>query len=261
VPAGQVFPRSTNAAQKALELNPNSSSAYNSLAFISFYYDWDWPAAERLFRKATALNPNNQDAHEFLSSFLHAMGRLDEAEEENKIALQVDPLNAWLYDDRGWMLLSRRRPQEAAAYFRRAIELNPNFPAAHLSLAVACSRTGKFQEALAEIQKAEALGGDPTRVFEVRGLTKALAGDRKAAEATLDQLTKGQISGRVSPYSVALIYTALGRKTEAIDWLERCYREKDTWVVWTGVLVEWDSLRNEPRFIDLQRKLKMPQHS
>jgi TolB-like protein/DNA-binding winged helix-turn-helix (wHTH) protein/tetratricopeptide (TPR) repeat protein len=261
VPAAQVFPKSKDAAMKALELDPNSSSAYNSLAFISFYYDWDWPNAEQLFRKATELNPNNQDAHEFLASYLHAMGRLDEAEAENKIALQVDPLNAWLYDDKGWMLLSRRRPDEAIANFRRAIQLNPNFPAAHLSLAVAYGRTGKFQEALAEVQKAEALGGDPTRVLEVRGATLALSGDRQSAEAVLDQLIKGRISGRVSPYSVALIYTTLGRKAEAIDWLERCYREKDTWVVWTGVLVEWDSLRNEPRFIDLQRKLRMPQRN
>jgi hypothetical protein len=57
---------------------------------------------------------------------------------------------------------------------------------------------------------------------------------------------------------VALIYTALGQKKEALDWLDRAYNEKDTWVVWTNVLVEWDTLRGEPRFIDLQRKLKMP---
>jgi len=258
VPAAQVFPKAKDAARKALELDPNSSNAYNSLAFIGFYYDWDWPSSEQLFRKATALNPNNQDAHEFLASFLHAMGRLDEAEEENSIAMQVDPLNAWLYDDKGWILLSRRRPDEAAVNFRRAIELNPNFPAAHLSLAVAYGRMKKFQEALAEVQKSEALGGDPTRVLEVRGETQALSGNRLAAEETLDELTKGRIAGRMSPYSVALIYTTLGRKAEALDWLERCYREKDTWIVWTGVLAEWDSLRNEPRFIDLQRKLKIP---
>jgi TolB-like protein/DNA-binding winged helix-turn-helix (wHTH) protein/Tfp pilus assembly protein PilF len=150
VPADQAFPKSKDAALKALALNPNSSGAYNSLAFISFYYDWDWPGAEHQFRKAIELNPNNQDAHEFLASFFHAMGRLDEAESENRIALQQDPLNAWLYDDKGWMLLSRRHPEQAMVSFQRAIELNPNFPAAHLSLAVACDRVGQFPRALAE---------------------------------------------------------------------------------------------------------------
>ena len=187
------------------------------------------------------------------------MGRLDEAEAENRIALRLDPLNAWLYDDKGWMLLSRRHPEQAMSSFQRAIELNPNFPAAHLSMAVACDRVGQFPRALAEVQKAEALGGDPTRVLEVLGSTQALSGNRAGAEATIDRLLKGQIAGRVSPYSVALIYTALGQKKEALDWLDRAYDEKDTWVVWTNVLVEWDTLRGEPRFIDLQRKLKMPQ--
>jgi TolB-like protein/DNA-binding winged helix-turn-helix (wHTH) protein/Tfp pilus assembly protein PilF len=258
VPAEQVFPKSKDAALKALAIDPNSSNAYNSLAYISFYYDWDWEGAERQFRKAIQLNSNNQDAHEFLSAYLHAMGRLDEAKAENQVAIQLDPLNAWLYDDNGWLLLTKRRPEQASQVFRKAIELNPNYTAAHLSLAVSYIRMGRFTEALAETQKAEALSADPTRVLEIRGSVQALSGDRAGAEATLQRLLKSEIGGRVSPYSVALIYTALGDKPHALDWLERCYQEKDTWVVWTGILVEWDSLRGEPRFIDLQHKLKMP---
>ncbi len=261
VPADQVLPKAKAAAAKALELAPNLAEAYNSMAFVSFYYDWDWNEAERLFRKSIALNPNNSLAHEFFSSFLHAMGRLDEAETENRIAKELDPLDSWLYDDRGWMFLSRRHPESAIPEFRKAIELNSNFPAAHLSLAVAYNRTRQFAQALEEVKKAEALSGDPTRVLEVLGSAQALSGDVTGAKATLDKLLSGNIQGRVSPYSVALIYNVMGNKAEAINWLERGYREKDTWIVWTGTLVEWDNLRLDPRFVELQRQLRLPPRS
>ena len=65
------------------------------------------------------------------------------------------------------------------------------------------------------------------------------------------------IKGRVSPYSVALVYTAMGRKAEALDWLEKAYREKDPWIVWIRVLVEWDSLRSEARFNNLLRSMNL----
>ena len=257
VPPDEAFRKSKAAAAKALELAPNLSDAYGTLAFINFYYDWNWSESERLFRQALSLNPNNTVAHEFYSSFLHAMGRLDEAEAENRVAKELDPLNGWLYDDKGWMLLTRRRPDLAIVEFQKAIELNPKFPAAHLSLAVAYNRTGQFVKAFAEVQKAEQLGGDPTRVLEILGSTQALSGDLRGAQATVDKLQAGAISGRVSPYSVALIYTAMGRKADALDWLEKGYREKETWMPWIKVLVEWDSLRSEPRFTDLLTRLNL----
>jgi Tfp pilus assembly protein PilF len=260
VPAAAVFPNAEQAARKALSLAPNLADAYNSLAFASFYYDWNWDVAESQFRKALELNPNNQLAHEFYSSFLHAMGRLDEADAENRIARELDPLSAWMYDDAGWILLSRQKPFDAIPEFERAIALNPKFPAGHLSLALALARTAQFDLArAAHLQKARELGGDPTRVLEIQGSIQALAGDLPAAQATAHQLESGNIHGRVSPYSIALIYyTAMGKKDKALDWLDTCYQEKDTWIVWTSTLVEWAPLRTEPRFLDLMQRLKLP---
>ena len=255
VPQAEAFPKAKEAAAKALELAPNLSDAYGSMAFAAFYYDWNWEEAERLFRQALSLNPNNQEAHEFYSSFLHAMGRLDEAETENAIAQKLDPLSGWTHDDLGWMLLSRRRPDAAIAEFRKAIQLT-TFPAGHLSLAVAYTRTGKYQDALAETRKAEELGGEATRVLEVRGSALALSGDTAGAQAIVDQMRSGSIRGPVSPYSVALIYAAMGKKAESLDWLEKAYGQKDSWIVWIKVLVEWDSLRSEPRFNNILRSMR-----
>ena len=257
IPPEQAWPKGKAAAAKALDLAPNSSDAYGTMAFAAFYYDWNWSETEELFRKALSINPNNQVAHEFYASYLHAMGRLDEADKQIRIAQDLDPLSGWVRDDKGWILLSRHRPEEAAVEFQKAIELNPRFPAAHLSLAVAYLRMKQYDKALREVAEAERLGGSPTRVLEVRGSIQALSGDIAGAEATAETLKSGKISGRMSPYSVALIYTALGRKSEALDWLDKAFQEKDTWTVWTKVLVEWDSLRDEPRFKELQRKLNL----
>ena len=257
IPPEEAWPKGKAAAAKALDLAPNSSDAYGTMAFAAFYYDWNWSETEELFRKALSINPNNQVAHEFYASYLHAMGRLDEADKQIRIAQDLDPLAGWVRDDKGWILLSRHRPEEAAVEFQKAIELNPRFPAAHLSLAVAYLRMKQYDKALREVAEAERLGGSPTRVLEVRGSIQALSGDIAGAEATAETLKSGKISGRMSPYSVALIYAALGRKSEALDWLDKAFQEKDTWTVWTKILVEWDSLRDEPRFKELQRKLNL----
>ena len=255
VPAEQAFPKGKAAAARALELSPNSSEAFGSMAFAAFYYDWNWQEADRLFRQALAMNPNNQVAHEFYSSYLHAMGRLNEAEKEIRIAQELDPLSGWVRDDKGWMLLSRHRPEAAIPEFQKAIELTPKFPAAHLSLAVAYLRLKQFEKASEEVRKAETLGSSPTRVLEIQGSIQALSGNTAAAAAIAERLKSGKVAGRVSPYSVALIYASMGRNNEAIDWLEKAYNQKDTWTVWTKVLVEWDGLRQEPRFNQLQRRL------
>jgi hypothetical protein len=94
-------------------------------------------------------------------------------------------------------------------------------------------------------------------VLEILGSTQALSGDMKAAQATVDKLRAGAFSSRISPYSVALIYAAMGRKADALDWLEKGYCEKETWMPWINVLVEWDSLRSEPRFADLLSRFNL----
>jgi Flp pilus assembly protein TadD len=166
-------------------------------------------------------------------------------------------MSSWIHDDKGWILLTRHKPEAAIAEFQKAIELNPRFPAAHLSLAVAYDRMREYDKALTEVHKAEEGGAEPTRVLEILGSTQALSGDQVGAEATLNTLISGNIQNRVSPYSVALICTAMGRQSQALDWLEKSYREKDTWLPWIGVLVEWDSLRGVPRFKELVRQLKL----
>ncbi len=257
VPPDQAFPEGKKAAAKAIELAPDLSDAYKSLGFIALYYDWDWPESERLLRKALELDPNNSLAHEFFCSPLHVMGRLDEAEAQAHIAMELDPMSGWAHDDLAWVLMTRHRPEAAVVESQRAVELNPGYAAGHLSLAVAYGRLHQYDKALEQVRVAEQNGGDPTRVLEVQGETQALAGDTAGAQATLGKLLTLKAPNRISPYSAALIYTAMGKKSEAIDWLEKGFEEKDSWMPWVGVLVEWDSLRDEPRFVKLMTRMKL----
>ncbi|SRR6266496_5357 len=257
VPPDQAFPQGKRAAAKALELAPNLSEGYKSLGFIALYYDWDWPESERLIRKAIELDANNQLAHEFFCSPLHVQGKLDEAEAEARIAMELDPMSGWAHDDLAWVLMTRHRAEAAVVESQRAVELNPAFAAGHLSLAVAYGRLRQYDKALQQVRIAEQNGGDPTRVLEIEGSTLALSGDMAGAQTALQKLLSLKPPNRISPYSVALIYTAMGRKNEAIDWLEKGYRERDSWMPWVGVLVEWDSLRQEPRFVELMKKMKL----
>ena len=161
-----------------------------------------------------------------------------------------------MHDELGWLLMSRRRPEAAIVEFRKAVELSQD-PSEYLSLATAYVHAGKFPEALQEIRKAEELGGETTRVLEVRGPALALSGDMAGAQAIIDKLKSGKIDGPVAPYSLALVYTAMGKKSEAIDCLEKGYRENDPWVIYLGVLVDFDSLRSEPRFKDLLHRMNL----
>jgi len=257
VPPEEAFPKGKQAAAKAIELAPELSDAYKSLGFVALYYDWNWPESERLARQAIELDPNNPLAHEFYCSPLHVMGRLDEAAVQARIAMELDPMSGWAHDDLSWVLMSQHRPEDAVPESLKAVELNPGYAAGHLSLAVAYGRLHQYAKAMEEIRIAEQNGGDPTRVLEVLGETQALSGDIAGAEATLQKLLALKAPNRISPYSVALIYTAMGKKSAAMDWLEKGYKEKDSWMPWIGVLVEWDSLRSEPRFVDLIHRMNL----
>ncbi|HSS97229.1 MAG TPA: winged helix-turn-helix domain-containing protein [Terriglobales bacterium] len=257
VPPDEAFPKGKQAAAKAIELAPELSDGYKSLSFIALYYDWNWPESERLVRKAIELDPNNPLAHEFYCSPLHVMGRLSEAEAQARMTMELDPMSGWAHDDLAWVMMSQHRPEAAVTESLKAVQLNPGYAAGHLSLAVAYTRLRQYDKATEQIRIAEQNGGDPTRVLEVLGETQALSGDTAGADATLQKLLALKAPNRISPYSVALIYTSLGKKSEAIDWLEKGYNEKDSWMPWIGVLVEWDGLRAEPRFIDLIHRMKL----
>ncbi len=256
-PPVQAYPKAKAAAEKALSLNPNLAEAHAAIGFANFYYDWDWAASEKSFQRALAANPNLSTAHQWYGEYLHAMGRLEEAEAQFRRALEMDPFSLALNDDLGWLMLSRKRNDEAIEQFRKTQGLDPSWTSGYTSMAFALARAGKAAAALEEMEKLRRASGESTAYLETLGYVQALAGQKTEAVNTLKQLVGRTPSLHISPYSTALIQLGLGEKTKALDELERGLQLHESWMPWLKVHPEWDALRNEPRFQALLRSLNL----
>jgi tetratricopeptide (TPR) repeat protein len=185
---------------------------------------------------------------------LTLQGRFDEAERELKLAQQLDPLSSFRYIPFALMLNFRGDYARAMEQSRRALELDPNTWLAHSNLSRSYGSMGDHIQALKEAQKAAALqpGSEATARL---GLEYAMSGNREQAREVTEQL--GQMSAHiyVSPAHTATIYAVLGDKRTALDLLEKAYEIRDVFLAWIKVDHNYDSLRSEPRFIELLKKV------
>jgi TolB-like protein/DNA-binding winged helix-turn-helix (wHTH) protein/Tfp pilus assembly protein PilF len=258
VSPGEAFPKAKMHALKALELDEHLAEAHTSLAFARLNYDWDWPAAGRSFQRAIDLNPNSANAHHWYGDYLSAMGRHQDAIAESGRARELDPLssiiNAWV----GWRYHFAGRYDEAIVQYRRTLEMDPGFSPAHLVLGQAYEQKGLLREAVEELEKAQALSRGGPLYMSALAHAYARAGRRTEAEALLQRLRESAHSSYVPPYHVAVACTALDRKDEALNWLEKGYEERSAWMVWIKVDPRLDPLRPLPRFQRTLERMGFP---
>jgi tetratricopeptide (TPR) repeat protein len=241
---------------KALDLNPNLVEAHTSLAFTSFLHDWNWEAAQTRFDRALALNPQYALAHHWYAEYLNEMSRFDEALEEIKLAQQLNPLSLLIHRDVAWHYFCQRRYDEAIAQLRATLSLEPEYAPAITLLARSLAAIGQHTEALSELARTRGRISDIS-YLSFRGHIEAAAGQRRQAERTLAELQAPRRE-YVPPYYLALIYTALGRKTEALSELERAYLEQDSTLVSVNIDPRFDALRDTPRFKALIARMRFP---
>jgi len=135
MPANDAYPKALEAARKAVQPDDSSAEAHNSLAFVSFYWNWDATLAERGFQRAIQLDPNYVLAHHWRAPFLMAMRRLPEALNEIEIARKLDPASNAILADKGLLLARMHRFDEAMALLKQIEALEPKFSSAHSYLA------------------------------------------------------------------------------------------------------------------------------
>ena len=254
-PPSQAFPKAKAAAARALELKPDLAEARAALAFSSFYFDWNWNAAEGGFKNAIDANPNYAPARQWYAEFLHAMGRFDEADAQFRRALELDPFSLPLNDDLGWLMLSRAQNDAAIAQFRKTQALDPDWTSGYTSLAFALARAGQHTEAFAELERLKQRKGESGAYLEALGYVQALAGQKSNAEATLAVLSRRAGVTPTSPYSMALIRVALGDPQTALAELNRGFVRREPWLVWLRTHPEWQPLQSEPEFQSLLRRI------
>jgi serine/threonine-protein kinase len=247
----------SQAALQALELDPDLAEAHNSLAFLSYLYDWDWAAAEQRFLKAIKLNPYYAGAHHWYANHLGALGRTEEAMREVHKALDLEPLSILIQRDVGWHLFHQRRYKEAVEKLKATLEERPDYVAARTLLARALVEAGRTAEGLAEMEKV-APQMPPGSGLPFLAYAQAAAGRSEAARRTLASLRKLPAAEYVSPYYVALAYVKLGDVEETLRFLEKAFNEQDAPFVNLKADPRWDPIKSQPRFQALLRRMDFP---
>jgi serine/threonine-protein kinase len=249
-------PRARDAARRAIDLDPHLAEAYPSLALIRSKCDWEWEEAESLYRKAIALNPGYATAHFWLSGDLLAMlGRLDEAEEEVEIAIELDPLSGIIYEGRGFVQLLRREYEKAIHSYREILEFEPFPYRPYAAIGRALGLQRKHAEALQMLEKARAMESEVPTILAAIGQVYGEAGHRDSAYEVLSRLETQAHQRHVPSTCFALVYTGLGEKDQALDWIERGCERHEMNVTSIGVHPIYDSLRGIRRFEALVKRM------
>lgn len=254
----EAFPKAKSAAQKALELDPSSAEAYTCLAIVTARWDWNFNAADQYFKKAIQANPNYATAHQWYGEFLGDLGRADQAIAESEKAVQLDPLSAIAGADLAMTHLHAGRPQKAVNELLRILSFAPDFVPAHDYLASAYDALGQTGKAEEETKQQARLTGDKALLDILKIRQDVAAGKTDQARRKVDELLGHSPEGRFGPYLAARIYFMIGDKEAGYRELERAYREHSWYLVNLPVDAPFASVRNEPRFRDLMRRVGLP---
>ena len=257
LPMAQGYAKERAAALKALELDSTASEAHEVLAAVLTWYDWDWAAGEREYRRAIELNPNFASAHCFYSFFLHAMRRSREARSEIERALELDPYNSLFHVALSKQLSYGNQPAEAMSGLQRAAALEPDSLFVHGDLWALFAQNREYE-------KAEAEAIEYFKLLRAQDVVKALksgyaqGGYRGAMLRAGNTMAARSRQGSASTMDVAFLYAYAGENDRALDWLEKAYEEHASRLPYINVLTQFDTLRSHPRFQELVRRMNFP---
>lgn len=250
----EVLPKAYAAAQKAIEIDPQSAEAHASLALV-LAHQWDWARAEVEFKRSLELNPRYANAHHWYGDYLSIQGRHAEALREAKQAQELDPLNLMIGTWLGLRYYLARRNDPAIKQTWSTVDLDSSFAAAHLVLGESYVQQREYNQGLEELQKAVSLSGDSPLYIAQVGVSQGLAGDRSEVFRIVRELQDISSKRYVSPYGIAQIYAALNDKEQTYKWLEAAYRDHAVWMSYLAVDPVFDSIRSEERFRGLLRRV------
>ncbi len=243
-----AWPRAREAAAQALLAQPQLAEVQASLGFLKFWLDWDWPEAERAFRRAIELDPNYALPHRMLGLLYSHLGRPKEALSAIRRARELDPLLAVHHGLSAQVAFAARDYALAAQFARQALVVDPDFWIGHFQLAQACVELREFDLAERALTAAERTSGRNSKVIALRGYLHAQLG--RAAEATqvLDALMTVSRERYVPPCAIALVHAGLCDFDRAADWLQRAFDARDVHLMFLPIDAKWDACRADPRF-------------
>jgi TolB-like protein len=251
IPVKQGVPATKAALGKALELDPDSAEAHRALATIRWIAEFDWPGAEREYRLAIGLDPNSALTRYWYGMFQGIWGRFDDGIVELGRALDLDPLSQIVVAGIGWIHYFARRYDEALRYYDKTLQVDPAFFLGRWWRGEALIELSRFEEGIADLERAVELGGGTSRSLGYLGYAYGRAGRRDEARALLRTLEERGADGYVPPYFPALICCGLREVEQAFEFLHQAVALPDSMARDLKVDPPLDILRPDPRFRDL----------
>ncbi|MEO8129953.1 MAG: winged helix-turn-helix domain-containing protein [Bryobacteraceae bacterium] len=249
------FAAARRAAEQALELDGTLAEAHASLANVKFQYDWDYPAAEREFRRSIARDPRRADTWHWFSHLLTAVGRFSESLDASKRAIELEPFDLPSQNHLGWCYYFAGDYDRAIEQHRKVLELDPIHGQTRLLLGRALLQKLSFGEAIEQLGKNLELSPDSPERLAALAQAYAASGDRPNATRVLDRLLALAKRRYVSAYSLATVYASLGSRKEAFAYLDKASAERSSRLVELKYEPIFAALRDDPSFHALLKRM------
>lgn len=252
-PTTEAFPKARAAAERALNIDPELSEAYVSLAMIENLFGYDWKKAEEHFTRAIELRPSYSTGHHWFGLFLAMQGRTDEALVRLSKAIELDPLSLSISTDLAFAFYLADQTDRSIDQLNKTLKLDPNFANAHSMLGMNYVAEKRFDAAFTEFEAADKLSDGRSGAVELIW-AQGFSGASEKARALLDERKKRK---EIAPFDMAVISTSIGEKDRAIEHLYQAYETRDPQIVPIKVFPPFESLRNEPKFRELLKKMNL----
>ena len=252
IPPVDVLPKAREMVVKALELDETLADAHAAFAYIRAYYEWDWQAAEKEFKRALELRPSNADVHFSYSRFLASRSRMDESLAQIARAMELDPLSLPLRANTALLNYFGGKYQEALSQLDETLAADSTSRLALWGKALVLEQLGKPKEAIAIL---EPMGFANLNRVSSLGHAYAIAGRSAEARMVLDTLEAKAKTSYVPAYYFAVVHAGLEHQDEALRWLDRAYQERSTVLAYLRIDPRLATLRSNPRFEELVRRI------
>jgi TolB-like protein/Flp pilus assembly protein TadD len=246
------------AADRALQLDDQLAEAHTSMGMVRMYGTWDFDRAEKDFQHALQLNPRYPTGHQWCALCVGIRGRLAEARTQLRRAIELDPQIPIFTHNLAWISAWQQDWTEALSTAKGGLEFAPEFPWLHQMAGQALLELGRADESLVHFRRAVELAPLASFPYGYLGYALARAGHEQEARSLLAERLDRAKAGYVPPSDIAAIYVGLGESDAAFEWLEKACEARDTWMVFLGVLPQFESLHSDPRFTDLLRRIGLP---
>jgi len=253
----ESYPKAKEAVLKALELNEELGEAHASLGYLKMVSDWDLAGAEHEFKRALKLSPNNRDVYVPYSIYLTVTGRFDEGIAGFKRAAELDPATPGSYSYLGFGYYLAGRFDEAMAQHKKELDMDPNSLNVQLFFASIYALKGMYREAVAQGDKVLSVRPTPedASILSFIGWVYAVSGRQEKARSLLNRLLDLRAKRYVDAYLIGVVYSGLGERDKAFEWLNKAYEEHAGQMIFIKVDHWTENLRSDPRYKDLLKKM------